>query len=584
MTSMLSARPVRRRRDEGFALLTVLVGMSILTIVITVVLTYATQSLRTVSSARDWNQALFAADAGISDYLAKLNDDSDYWKTVDCDNEAMRGPDAPSGNSCGWDASTPVGWVDVPTADGAQFHYDVNTTSTPVNGTVLLTVTGRDDHETRTVQVRMRRGGFGEFLYYTVYETSDPANTAVYGAGSPTITAACSKYHWAGRSTSTCVDISFATSDQIDGPLHSNDTLAMSGSAIFNGKVTTSDPECKSGIKTDCYSGSGTPSFNKGVGYRPEITMPETIGDLRPHVVASPENPTPGCLYTGTTRIQILNTGTTYSTMRVWSPQTIGTLNPGCGTPPLNGQVLNIPHNNIIIVQDVPSTQTRDAAGALLPTSMCPANYVVPASGSLPGYPLAGGPTTGDFAQTLPESKCKYGNLYVQGTLKGRLTMAADNNIIISDDLIYAGGRTGNDVLGLIAGNSVKIYHPATCSTSGYSSTTGKCSSGTHMDRPLGAGRWSNPNVNAAILTLQHSFAVQQYNIGGKLGNLNLFGTIAQRFRGAVGTSSGGTIVNGYVKKYVYDTRLRYSPPPFFLDPVSSSWGVKTYGEQAPRY
>src|SRR6478735_1826007 len=259
MSSHQSPRARTGHRDEGFALLTVLVGMSILMVLLSVVLTSATQSLPTVGKARDWNQALFAADAGISDYLARLNDDSNYWQSIDCTTRAMRGPNVGT-NSCGWNSSTPVTWVDVPTADGAQFHYDVSTATTAVNGTVVLTVTGRDDDESRTVQVRMRRGGFGEFLYYTVYETTDPASVAVYGSGAGDKVIPCSKYHWAGRSSSTCQDISFANSDQIDGPLHSNDTLAMSGAATFNGTVTTSDPKCKSGVKTDCYTGSGRPT------------------------------------------------------------------------------------------------------------------------------------------------------------------------------------------------------------------------------------------------------------------------------------------------------------------------------------
>src|SRR6478735_4158778 len=104
MSSHQSPRARTGHRDEGFALLTVLVGMSILTVLLTVVLTYATQSLRTVGKARDWNQALFAADAGISDYLARLNSDSNYWHAVDCDNLAMKGPNAPSSNTCGWNS------------------------------------------------------------------------------------------------------------------------------------------------------------------------------------------------------------------------------------------------------------------------------------------------------------------------------------------------------------------------------------------------------------------------------------------------------------------------------------------------
>src|SRR6478735_1950574 len=166
-------RPCPRRRDEGFALLTVLVGMSILIVLLTVVLTYATQSLRTVAKATDWNQSLMAADAGVSDYLARLNADDNYWLRVDCANTAMRGP-ATGTNTCGWGASTSPGWLPVPGADGAEFHYDVDKSATPVSGTIVLTVTGRDRGETRTVQVRLRRGGFGEFLYYTVYETLDP--------------------------------------------------------------------------------------------------------------------------------------------------------------------------------------------------------------------------------------------------------------------------------------------------------------------------------------------------------------------------------------------------------------------------
>jgi hypothetical protein len=30
--------------------------------------------------------------------------------------------------------------------------------------------------------------------------------------------------------------------------------------------------------------------------------------------------------------------------------------------------------------------------------------------------------------------------------------------------------------------------------------------------------------------------------------------------------------MTGYLKGYSYDTRLRYSPPPYFLDPINSQW------------
>lgn len=570
---------VGKGKDEGFALLTVLVGMSILVLLLTTALTYATQSIRTVSYSRHWNQALMAADSGISDYLARLNADDNYWlNSPDCSNVAMKAPQA--GGACGWGGGTAIGWANVPGGGGSQFHYDVNTTQTPVSGTIVLTVTGRSLDETRTVQVRLLRGGFGEFLYYTVYETTDPATEAIFGLNNTQAQTRCSKYYWNGRSAYTnnpCTDINFVTGDVIDGPLHSNDSILMNGKPTFNGTVSTSLPTCKpvNGVKppaSSCYrsAGSGTaPVFNRGVTYRAEITMPDSIGDLRQYVAAGASNP--GCLYTGPTRIKLVNSGGTASTMKVWSPWTKST-NPGCGTPPLNGQSINIPNNNIIIVQDVPSTQTTPQYGTTPAAGSCPGGWIGD------GFPLAGTTTTGDFSQTLNESNCRYGTLYVEGALKGRLTMAADNNIIVTGDLTYGGGTTGTDALGLIATNAVKVYHPSRCTT--YTASTGKCTAGSNLTRPNGS-TFTNPQINAAILTLQHSFTVQQYNLGNPLGTLNVFGTIAQRYRGPVGT---GSISTGYYKHYVYDTRLRYAPPPYFLDPVRSAWGVKTYGELTPRY
>jgi hypothetical protein len=140
-------------------------------------------------------------------------------------------------------------------------------------------------------------------------------------------------------------------------------------------------------------------------------------------------------------------------------------------------------------------------------------------------------------------------------------------------------------VLGLIATNSVKIYHPVkrTCT----STKNGVCQaySYTNLARPAGGSTFANPVVHASVLALQHSFTVQGYQYGSPLGYLHLYGALAQRYRGPVGTgTSDGSSVSGYLKDYEYDTRLRYAPPPFFLDPVRSSWGIKAFGETAPRF
>ena len=59
-------------------------------------------------------------------------------------------------------------------------------------------------------------------------------------------------------------------------------------------------------------------------------------------------------------------------------------------------------------------------------------------------------------------------------------------------------------------------------------------------------------------------------------------GAIAQKFRGTVGTFSGGTVSTGYIKDYNYNDRLRYREPPYFLDPVQSAWQIIRQNEQVP--
>jgi hypothetical protein len=96
------------------------------------------------------------------------------------------------------------------------------------------------------------------------------------------------------------------------------------------------------------------------------------------------------------------------------------------------------------------------------------------------------------------------------------------------------------------------------------------------------AGTLTNVQIDAAILSLNHSFTVDNYYCGAALNNLTVNGAIGQKFRGPVGRSSGGTPINGYIKKYTYDDRLRFRSPPHFLDPVQSAWRIARYTEQLP--
>jgi hypothetical protein len=88
------------------------------------------------------------------------------------------------------------------------------------------------------------------------------------------------------------------------------------------------------------------------------------------------------------------------------------------------------------------------------------------------------------------------------------------------------------------------------------------------------AGSLSNPTIDAAILAVDHSFMVDNFDCAAPLGNLTIWGAIAQNFRGYVGTHQGNAVQSGYTKNYNYDTRLRSLSPPYFLNPVSAGWQV----------
>ncbi len=78
-------------------------------------------------------------------------------------------------------------------------------------------------------------------------------------------------------------------------------------------------------------------------------------------------------------------------------------------------------------------------------------------------------------------------------------------------------------------------------------------------------GFLENPIIDAAILSTAHSFIVDNFQCGKHLGELTVWGAIAQYWRGPVGEGE-----HGYTKNYNYDERLAYLQPPDFLTPTSS--------------
>jgi hypothetical protein len=106
-------------------------------------------------------------------------------------------------------------------------------------------------------------------------------------------------------------------------------------------------------------------------------------------------------------------------------------------------------------------------------------------------------------------------------------------------------------------------------------SCTAKATNLSAAEDPNKWGVLENPKIDAAILSTKHSFIVDNWKCGKSLGKINFWGSLAQFWRGPVGT--GGS---GYIKNYNYDERLATEQPPSFLSPSSTSWSLSR--ETAP--
>ncbi|MFZ4585734.1 MAG: hypothetical protein ACOYNI_10970 [Acidimicrobiia bacterium] len=533
--SSARVRPVSSDREDGVAMVTILLVMLVLMMLGITTLEFGLGSQNLSRRDQDWNASLAAAEAGIDDYLLRLNENGAYWQY----SKTNPPPSAYSNPAFASFTAVPG-----PTNE-STFRYTPDSSRITVDGTVKLTSTGQVRKTQRTVSATLRRRSFIDYLYYTDFETMDPA---LY-TGSP-FTAAqaqtnCAKYYYSGRSSS-CTDINFVSADTINGPLHSNDAFLVCGSPKFNGDTSTSYSGSLTGgvrYRRNSSCSGNTPTFSRSGDPKQldPLSMPPSNSSIRANTDAG----TGGCLYTGPTKIVFNSNGT----MTVSSPFSKNTRN-GCVT---NGTGA-LPSNGVIYVQNVPSS-TSDPNY----TNGCP--YSVSGRAHPLGLPITNDITT---------YGCRNGDAFVEGTLKGQVTLATENNIDITWNLTFQGGLAGSDLLGLVANNYVEVYHPVSC-TSG-------TSSGCNLSIP-GHSVMNNLTINAAILSVNHSFRVQNWTIGAPLGTLTVNGAIAQRYRGAVGTNSNGTITSGFAKAYVYDQRLKYLEPPYFLDPVAAAWQVAVWSE-----
>ena len=565
-----------RGHDDGVAL-PVVIGVT--AVVMMFLLGALGATLSNVVPARadqDAKAAVAAAQAGLDEYVSRLNvTGGGYWERGNVD------PTNPAFSATGM----PVPGTG---SQGARFRYRLLTTQaqTAADGYLLLQVTGTSmagaggREVARTLTARLEPDGFLDFVYFTDVEATDPDlykcgvqatrngdayrtsnGVSVYFFAAPAqVAELCSRRYYQGRTDNhytsgpgkpyyerdsddgevreistagagirfSCSEIQWVGGDVVDGPLHSNDALQITGAARFADERVESS--WLAGDPGRLWWGSGTPvgptASPRGhlPRYASELTLPPGNGELLRHVLpkvdADPNTDRPGCLYRGATRIVFTGTA-----MQVFSPNTVDA----------PAHCLN--------------TSNR---GAQQTKAIPPIIHVMPTTGACAGvgYPRTNEAT--GHATTTDYAPCR-GTAFVEGTVDGQVTVSAEDDIVITGNLRVQ-QRASTDVVGLVARNNVWVYHPV---------------------KNNGSNLLSSPavsDVEAAVLSLQHSFVVQNWGYGSGLGDLRVHGAIAQKFRGPVGSRENNGTLHGYIKKYSYDRRLAVLQPPYFLEPANAPW------------
>ena len=539
----------RARDERGFTMIAVMMVMLVAGLFVAGAFAASDGDLPLGKESRDSKAAYAAAEAGIQYYAYHVAQDPDYW--TKCTTVPAPNPGEPNPVTSEWYGlsvapDTRAGhWRNVP---GTSSTYaiellaakdptaaqptpqctlnDQTSMLDPGTGTFRIRATGRSGTESRSIIASFRRPSFLDYLYFTDFETWDPA---VYTSPTDQANAAtqCDDYH--GSRAGWCQEITFPGNDQILGPFHSNDFVHF-GNGTDVGRPGKND-KLESAQNASSYDGSPalTAPWKSGA-----TNLPVPVSNAELKAVA-----TTALTFTGRTKLRL--SGSTVSYVK------------RDGT---TGSVSLAGTNGVIYVKNATATA---CAGSKSPQI---ADYA-------------------DLPNNSALSGC--GNAYISGTYDTSFTLTTDNDIILdatgtdATDSDLKRDPSSDAVAGLVASNFVRVGHHVTRTAQQQSNNPEtNC---TNVSPTVG-----DVTIEAAVLAVTHSFLVDNFGCGVPLGTVHIKGALAQKFRGRLagtGTADGG-VSAGYLKDYQYDDRFRYRSPPYFLSPVVSAWHVVRENEQVP--
>ncbi len=600
-------------RNDGFSMISAIMALMVGTL-LSLAAWATAQSDINFTDKDKWSRLAYQrAQSGVSDYVQNMAADSGFWKA--CDR-----PEGVTGNGLGQTAINDndfgatlhperrwLPWSSAGSATdlsyNAQYTIDLQPITgnckpsataadrmiDPASGTFRIAVTGRagplvppvlptgetvetwrqKNWKRATIVTEFRRNGFLDFVYFTDREGFDPKlqplnrqeqckaynqDSLGYTSGLP-----ASDENRPGRwrqnvnTSNDCTEISFADGDTIAGPFHTNDGVKLqsaynSGSSTIFGNANRGDRvEIYDNGKGNCpartsdvnlSNSSTTPSgcqtqvrVNSGVTQvrgpaAKYLDLPEDNEDLVTYATDTGDPDQVGVTYQGKTTIQ-LNSNNTYDVTNQYingGVKLSGVANPTSG-------VIYVANDNVAQCQSDPVKLK--------------------------------------YAVSIPAG-CAL--LEVRGTYNKSLTLGSEADIVVTGDILR--GTSPTAVLGMIANQYVRVRHYRKSTYDMTWAKNGTCSTSTSdVDTATPIVANQERTIQAAILTLNNSFIVDGYGCGAKLGDLNVSGAIAQRWRGTVGTGSCSS-GSGYCKNYSYDYTFKSQTPPHFLAPSAATWKI----------
>jgi Tfp pilus assembly protein PilX len=537
MSVLRVIREVVRRSaaQDGFTMVNIMFGMMALGTLAVSAWAVTTGDIPVARADQDHKRAYEAAQAGLQWYAYQLDRDSTYW--TKCNQVPKIGADtAPVNLEWKNGGADPRVWRAMGTS-GQSYTVEImdkrdkagipiaacsttDAVATALQGNTLrIRSTGKANGKYRSVIATFKRRSFMDFVYFTNSEAQDP----LVGGGTDAV---CSSQRPSRKGD--CTEITFTGGDDVNGPLHTNDSSVLTtGSPINFGRADKGDAFEVNGPSPG-YVGSGSPTFRgPRTFYARQMDPPPGNGALKTLAGAN-------WTFTGDTCLVFQSNATVdvYQNQS-WVTDKRVKCTGSFTNRPLTGT--NAPPNGVIYVATDPDPKK---------SSNCDYNKY-----------------------QLYDNSAGCGDVAVAGTYATDVTIGAQNDIIVNGNLVQK--DQSDSMLGLVATGFVRVNHPILNATS-YScgSNVTPSSDYTKVTR-----------IDAAILSLKHSFMVDNYHCGKSEGDLTVKGAIAQWYRGVVGTNGGTT---GYFKDYNYDDRLKIREPPNFLDPLKTSWRIVRQTEQQP--